>query len=278
MAGLYDFSASGPGAFIFDPISTFQVIGLDDSFETTSDATRINATIAHPISITFTNVSKRELELQKRREVSCGDNNKRSFISDSVDEATDMATQAILYMKAHGDGDPLYKDYFGRNVILDVMVNFNKIVNEEAFPGIMSCSDPDNVCSSNVAYTKPAGDHKDIYYCDSFYGLDHADSLCRETSANFLHLRDTWTLRVLAYALSPNMLKGVDGCPESKNLPDDKAIRNPEAYVVSTQILCCLPRARVLTRGRGLCSVSPPRSTSGAVVNDEDNYKRCACV
>ena len=267
MAGLYDFSASGPGTFTFDPVSTFQVIGLDDNFETASDA--------RPVSITITDVSKRGLNLEKRHQVSCRDDNKRTFISDSAGEAVAMATRAISYMHIHGSGDQLYKDYFGRNVILDVMVNFNKIVNEEAFPGIMSCSDPSHSCTGNsVTYTQQSGDHMDIFFCDPFYGLVSSGSLCTGTSAESRSHRGGQTLRALAYALLPNTGKQVDGCSESRGLTDDKKINNLDTYMVSTQILRCLPRARALTRGRDLCSVSPPRSTSGAVVNDENIEKR----
>ena len=246
----YNFSASGPGTFIFDPVSTFQVIGLNDSCETTFGATRINATNAGSVSITVTDVSKREIKLEKRRKVECGTSTKSSFISDSVKEATHMATQAVAYIKAHGDGDSLYMSYFRHNSISDVIANFNKIVNEDALPGTMSCSDPDNACSSdNPAYKQPAGDHFNIYYCDQFYQLDHTDSLCTNPNVSDLKIRGSRALSVLAYALSSNMRKLVEGCDDdTMSLSADDMIRNPDNYMVSTQILRYLPRARVLTR------------------------------
>ena len=248
MSGLYDFSASGPGTFTFDPVSTFQVIRINDNFETTSDTTRIKASNVHPVSIAVADdVSKRELNLEKRHQVSCGDNDKNSFISDSVGEAVAVATGAIIYMLIHGPDDQLYKDYFGTNNISSVIDNFNRIRNQQAFPGVMNCSDH---CSGNTGlYYQLAGDHFDIYFCDSFHNLNHTDALCTPgTGVGVPYLRGSQVLRVLAYVLLPNVGTQEDECSQNMGLPNDKAIRNPNAYMVITQILCCLCRARVLTR------------------------------
>ena len=273
----YNFSASGPGTFIFDPVSTFQVIGLNESCETTFGATRINATNAGSVSITVINdVSKRELNLKKRQEVKCEVPHQRFFVENSVDEATTMATKAIIYMKENGDGDQLYQTYFGRNPIVDVMANFNRVVNQKAFQGAISCSDPGNVCKSNsnmIMHTQTSGSRVDTYYCDSFHSLKHTKWLCTGTSADDPNVRGSQTLRGLVYALTPGAYKQVDGCSESQGLPDDKKFLNLDNYMASTQILRCLPRARVLTRGRNLCSASLPQSTSEAVVLRDENIR-----
>ena len=71
---LYDFSATDPGTFTLNPVSTFQVIGVNDTDETVPDPVVINTEKAGPISITVTDhVSKRELGLEKRVAVDCMD-------------------------------------------------------------------------------------------------------------------------------------------------------------------------------------------------------------
>ena len=147
----------------------------------------------------------------------------------------------------------------------------------------MDCSDPAHRCSGNLGlYRQRAGDHFDIYFCDSFRNSSHTDLLCKESGVNFLSPRGSQVFRVLAYALLPNMDEPGKECIRSMGIPGVKAIRNPDAYAVITQILCCLRRVRVLTRGRDLCSASLPRSTTMAVVNDENiggrSFKYCVRV
>ena len=249
VSALYDFSASGPGAFTFDPVSKFKVIGADG-------ITHTEIAKAHPVSITITDgVSKPE----KRQQVDCADFKHSSAISGSAAGARALASAALSYLKSHGDDDKLYKSYFGSNAIENITSNFLTIVDEGTAPGALSCSDPFNICRDTPSVAYNSG--QDIYYCNSFYSQLPLSSLCTgETTVSARNIRGGTTLRQLAGSLIFGMQSPGLSCSDSQQIPVREQIRTDDNYEVSAQTLHCRPRARVLTRGYDLCSVSLPRS------------------
>ena len=255
---LYDFSASGPGTFTFDPVSRFQVIGFNESVETTSDATRKNVVNGRsfPISITITGVSKREVELKKGDfDVRCSDSGRTSKIVSSILDAAYLASAAVLYIRAHPD-DPLYRKYFGGNSPLTVADNYDRILVAVKTDLPMYCSDPSGTC--DVIEYDALQKGKEIFYCDRFFG---EGPLCGgKGDVQDGTMRGGTTLRMFGYIFA-GMGSSGETCSSSQNLPDDKKIKDGVNYEVSTRTLRRLPGACALTWGHGVCSASLPRST-----------------
>ena len=232
VSALYDFSASGPGTFTFDPVSTFQVIGLEGNIITISDVASTDIAKTRSVSITITDVSKRELNLKKSRQVDCNDEKKMFFIVVSVWESGWMAQAAVSYIQNRGADDQVYKDYFGNNPTSNVISNFNRIADTEHDPGTMSCSDSKHACFLGfAAYTVQPGN---IHYCKSFFDQLSLDTLC--PAVDIANLRGGTTLRELAHALRI----GVDlriGCLDSQKLDDPDKFRNSGNYVVRPRLL-----------------------------------------
>ena len=100
---MYDFSAAGSGTFTFDPVSKFQVITANNTIETST---------ARSISITVIDVSKRELDLEKRYKVNYDDPRKnKAILMDGYMEARLMANLAITAIDRLGPGHSLYEQY-----------------------------------------------------------------------------------------------------------------------------------------------------------------------
>ena len=174
-----------------------------------------------------------------------------------------MANASAIYIGNLSADDQLYKDYFGNNPASDVAHNFNLIFNSDSPNVNMRCADPD--CSASEALN-PAGT-PDIYYCARFWAQLHLPSLCNgETTATKRNLRGGTTLRMLARTLVPGVAGQARSCDESRGLSDFDKITNNDNYEASTQTPHCLPRARVLTWDRDLCSASLPRSMPGGGV------------
>ena len=257
MSALYDFPASGPGTFTFDPVSRFQVIGVDDSIETTSDATPIDTANAGSVSITITDgLSKRELA------VSGPISGRKSFIDKSIAEARSLAIHARQYIKDNGP-DQFYKAYFGNNPTDEVITKFGFIIDMNAHkiadgvcnPALLSPQNPD-------AYNTAGTDF--IHFCDYFFGKKSLDALCKkETTATAKDLRGGSTLRMLVRTYVPGVAGQNRNCEQSRGLSDFDKITNNDNYEASTQTRHYLPRAHVLTRDRDLCSASLPRSMPG---------------
>ena len=247
VSAVYDFSASGPGTFTFDPVSRFQVTELDGDLKATSDTTHIDITNTRTISITVTGVSKRELQFKKHRVV-CEDHGRNSTITAGLSEAGWIASLAVAYINSRGAKDQLYKDYFGSNSNSTIIDNFNRILKPESTGATMFCSDPDQSClSSDVsAYTTPSAEG--IFYCDSFYSQLSLYSLCRgETTVNARKIRGGTTLRMLASVLIPGVADNGRTCIDNQGLTDPQKVSNAGNYEVSTKTLRCLPRALRLT-------------------------------
>ena len=253
MSALYDFSGSGLGTFTFDPVSTFQVIGLNDAVETTPGATPIDIANAGSITITITDdASKRELELDKLvmvLPIECGDHSELVSINSSVTEARALASLASSYIRIMNDGDQPFKDYFGTNSKKDVMEEFDRIFNVDTFNAhshpnqiTLSCFYSSDACDRNkFAYA----DGLTIHYCLPFNeqrGVEHIQEFCVDTSDHAY--RGGTTLRMLAAAPSDFIVDLQQGCDAVKRLGDTKKLGSAENYEVSIQTPGGLPRAR----------------------------------
>ena len=200
VSALYDFSGSGLGTFTFDPVSRFEVIGLNDTVDTTSGAIPIVVADAHPVSITITNdASKRELKLEKREliRIGCDATSVRyPFVRDSVIEAQSMAGTARTYIE-NNHSDQLFKDYFGTNSEQTVMDRFTLIFRaDRGYPQMtLHCEADEKSCGGRIAYYNDAGGH----YCNAFWdqkGVKGIKDFCKDSS-DYVYRGGT-TLRMLA--------------------------------------------------------------------------------
>jgi len=256
---VYDFSATGPGTFTFDPVSAFQVVGPSDAVENISDTARLNVVNAGSVSITVTNdVSKRELNVEKRASVSCSNPSQSSFISASYSEGKSLAAQAASYISSRGAGDSIYRAYFGSNPTSSVISKLTAVANENSSSRTLSCSDPFNVCGGGViAYTLIATTN--IYYCSIFYNEVPAGTLCNGNPVNARNIRGGTTLHELTHAVAGT--KDVTyGCPADQALSDANKLINADNYNVSTLTSRRLPGLRA-NLGHDFCSASLPKST-----------------
>ena len=243
VSALYDFSGSGLGTFIFDPVSRFQVIGVNDTVYTTSGATPIVIAKAHSVSITITGCdSKRELKLEKRLTNNCA-GNERYFVKDSVTEALSMAATALTYIKGRHANDELFKYYFGANSEKTVTDRFNLILNADSSKfrkGLFCFNDNDGCKKTKFAYSIDEG----IVYCSPFYsqkGVKGIKDFCQDTS--YYVYRGGTTLRMLATLLFPSTDSQME-CYKAIALPDDQKLSSARNYEVSIQTPSGLPRAQ----------------------------------
>ena len=246
VSALYDFSASGPGTFTFDPVLTFKVTGVDD----TSHIEKANGRSA---SITVANdVSEHNLG---KREIQCG-GFEGLLISAGRLEASELANTAISYIKSHGS-DEIFKDYFADSDPQRIIKNFNYITTIGPDEPTMYCnSDPYNQCGvfSNSAYTFRI--ERKIWYCDGFYTQAHLDWLCESWVGEERFLGGT-TLAMLAFQLIPDVTTQLWTCH-----PTGYAnIAINTNYSVSTRTLHELLGAGALTRGCDLRSALLSKST-----------------
>ena len=270
VSAVYDFSATGPGTFIFNLTSSFQVTGLNDIVETISDTARVDIDNSPSVSITVTDdLSKHEPNLEKRMVVDCPDARHQWSIFLSFLDAKTLASTAISYIEEH-KSDSIYQKFFESNPPERVISNFRTIANQEWTSWTMSCSDKYKRCkSSNVAYS---GDDSVIYYCDSFYKIISLNAICRETVTYIP--QGAVTLRELSIVLKQTTGSG-SSCTNARNMPKGDKINSAWAHAVSTQTPRDLQRARVLIWGHDLCSASLPRSTKkSSATSDEDLGRR----
>ena len=248
VSAVYDFSATGPGTFTFNPVSTFQVAGLNDVVEAISDTAHPNIVNAGSVSITVTNdVSKLKLHLEKRAEVSCSNSSQASFISASYSESKSLAAQAASHISSRGAGDPIYKAYFGTNPTSTIISTFTAIANENSSTRILSCTDIYGICSPGViAYTDTTTSN--VYYCGIFYDEVASDTLCHGNPVDARNIRGGTTLHELTHALVDTD-DIVYGCPIDQTLSDNGMRINADNYNVGAQTSCRFPEAGVLTCG-----------------------------
>ena len=243
VSALYDFSATDPGTFIFDPVSSFQVTRLNDTDEIISDPVVINAEKAGPISITVTDhVSKRELGLEKRVAVDCTDLRKEWTIFLSFLDAKQLASEASSYIRSHG-ADKYYKKYFRDGFTERVIDNFDTIANQTWEKWTTSCSTTYCNFGDGVIYDL----HGTIHYCDPFYTLPSLSSFCND---NDHYPRGALNLRELSLLLKQTHKTVHNDCAYPLHDALDP-MDYSDTYSVSTQTPRSLPRARALTWDHG---------------------------
>ena len=226
---MYDFSAAGPGTFTFHPVSRFQIIGTNNNIE---------ANIARSVPITVIDVSKRELDLEKRIAAECFDSKLNKTIMDIYWEARVMANYAITNIIRQGPDDPLYKQFFGSNNFVDVMANFIAIVSPPDDSRYLDC-DKDTYCH-DMSYRYK----NKIRFCPRFFNLPPSKILCVDPDRLTRETRGG----AMLMALSPPHLNEDDAtCEQAKKLPNPTKFTTAANYVVSTKTPRCLSRARMLT-------------------------------
>ena len=232
--------------------------GVDDSVETTSDATPVNIANIRSVSITITH------DLSERDILStCNPSDvKFTFIQNSINEAKDMARRAIAYIGENQDRDGFYKAYFGSNPTSDIIHNFRFIVDTNSHNVNVFCLAP--ICSSgNRDAIQPAG-FSDIVFCSPFFSQKPLPSLCnKETTPTAGNLRGGTALRMLAHTFVPGVAGEGRTCNGARELSNFGKITNNLNYEASTQTSHCLLRARVLTWDRDICSALLLRSMPG---------------
>ena len=258
VSALYDFSATGPGTFTFDPVSSFQVVGLDDTDKATSDPVRINVKNAHPVSITVTDdVSKRELDLKKRWIADCPAVDHQLGLITSSLNSKELAQAAIWLLERNGTDNQDYISYFGTPDSFGlVYTNFANIVNNVLDLPLKCAGNNNNACGSRGPVFVSDGS---LVYCDNFFSdtYNPTSSLQKGDPLNITHNRGALAFRELTHLLLHTETYGY-GCADSKGLSDPLKIQNADNYVVSTQVARGLPGAHVLTWGHDLCSASLP--------------------
>ena len=229
---MYDFTGTGPGKFTFEPVSSFQAIGVDDTVETISAT---NTDDIRSVSITVAeDASKRELNLEKRMMFNCTDAHERGTIELSFLDARYLAYAGLQYAGALGNKDPYYKTYFGSNSISQVKSNFKTILEENSTEKYMNCDYTPSVCNGGaILYT--VGDN--TYYCPAYFTLRDSGSFCKDKTLDSSDTRAGRTLQALTYTLLAADGNLPVGCADVQKLTDPDKIKSPGSYMVSAQIL-----------------------------------------
>ena len=228
---MYDSSAAGPGTFTFDPVSKFQIIGIDKHIETNTPRP----------------VSKRELlDLKKRITMDCSDKQMTKALWSGYYGARDLANTAIVNIERQGPDDPLYKQFFGSNHFVDVMANFNTIVSMDG-PSNLGC-DIDGKDHGNQVYSYRKFNTTSINFYRKFFDLPDDGGLCLKA---FYDPRGTRGGAMMV-ALGPHRGFNVDEkkikCVDLEELTDPEKFTNAVSYAVSTtKTPRHLPRVRMLT-------------------------------
>ena len=269
MSALYDFSATGPGTFTFDPVSSFQVIGFNESVRATSNTVRLNIANARSVTVTVTDdVSKRSLPFDKRVTINCEDNpDMATFVWASLIESKILAMNAISYINDHGASDSHYTDYFGTNKVQTITTNFAGIQYEASTSRLLVCSDPLGECPGNTAYAW--GDN--IHICPLFFNELDATQICSgKISVDDTKIRGGTIINMMTIVLARTHAHPAL-CARARDAADDNTrAGNGIAYSVSPQTPLGLAGVRVLTLNHHLCSASLPRPGTRECAGDED--------
>lgn len=233
VSDVYDFSASGPGTFVFDPISRFHVIGPNNTIQPISDAAN-----AGSVSVTITDVPaaipevfKRKLNLGKRSRNACKDPKKTAFLDEAITESRELVSISTLNIVTSDRDDPLYKDYFGSNPGAMVTSLYSLIHSDET-DWRLDCEDPLEHCKTGPIIGFTAQVHRTVFFCDRFFEYLPSKALCDgRTNPENRNLRGGTLLHELTHA----MFDAVDisyPCADNKKLPDDQKIKNAATYQV----------------------------------------------
>ena len=174
-----------------------------------------------------------------------------------------MADLAAAYVRQLGAGDQLFKDYFGGNSASDVARNFDYIKNANSHDVVIRCTG----ASCNSAGASNAAGTNVIEVCGSFWSQFTNSDLCKKkASPTSTNLRGATMVRLLARTFTPGVAGQARSCDQSRGLSNFDKITNNDNYGASTHTPHYLPRARVLTWDRDLCSASLPKSLPGGGV------------
>lgn len=257
---MYDFSATGPGTFTFEPISSFQVIGLNGSVGAAPDTVRLDVANARSVSITVTDdVSPLSLFHIKPGGVECDGPDKAAFLLTSFIESKILAFRAISWIdgipkqKKYADDTRrvIYARYFGSNQTS--MRNLKDIGNMDLRWLHLNCNeDPNKWCDSFdirlqniVGYSHMAT--KTIYFCPLFFKQVSASKICGSEDVKWEHMRGITMIDLMAFALIDGARGSKSDCTEYKHTPKELKPLIANSYGVSPQIPLGIPRAHVLT-------------------------------
>ena len=220
MSTLYDFSASGVGTFTFDPISTFQVKGPNQTLKT-------NIADVHPVSVSITGgVSKR---FEKRQGIDCKDVDKYGLMVVAAFEVPLLADEAISYLQSDPNSEH-FRTYFGNNDLKTVEDNFRKIASLQ-IPGTMHCSQSSQ-CSNTPAFIIDS----DVYVCKAFFDQRFLTSLCSENIVNQSRTRAGTALSQVAQVIGVANRAPLSGCGAAEHLSKADKLRSADNYQVSSNL------------------------------------------
>jgi deuterolysin len=228
VASLYDFAAVGAGTYTFEPVTTFQMQGVEESVAAHKASFAKVTTSTNKVEVQIAgDLAKRELTLDKRARDICTDSSKKSFIDSSYTEGKALASGAVSYISSHGS-DTLYKAYFGATATSRVSSVLSAVANENSSSRTLSCTDTYGACSSGViAYTVIATTN--VYFCSIFFNEKANSALCSGTTVASRNIRGGTTLHELTHATS-----GTDdvtyGCSADQALSDSQSVINADNY------------------------------------------------
>ncbi|KIM23540.1 hypothetical protein M408DRAFT_253075 [Serendipita vermifera MAFF 305830] len=239
---LYKFHGLGVGSFSFAPRQDFQVASADSVVTDIADTLRVVVGSSSVDVNVTTDVTKRDLELErdleKRAKVTCSTSSYSSFISASYTEGKALASLAANYISSRGTSDSLFKAYFGATTSTKPYTVFSTVASESSSTRTLSCTDPYAVCGNGViAYTVTSTTN--IYYCSIFYNEVTTSRLCSGTTVASRNIRGGTTLHELTHALSGTTDVGY-GCSYDQSLATSsptRAMSNADNYNVRIKAL-----------------------------------------
>ena len=189
---------------------------------------------------------KREVDLEKRAILKCDDANKSGSINAAYVNVRFLAATAAAYIRKNGPDNLIYKRYFGTSGALNVVHQFDALVNEKS-PTPMTCPGVVPGCSTLGLVFSDKGN---INFCDQFFGLQSRDAFCgnpNDISTNMVGLTFVTFARVFTSAGGDTA-----SCVGSMVLPNPEKVTNAYNYAVSTQAPRGVPGTHVTCTNPGL--------------------------
>ena len=234
VSSLYDFSATGPGTFTFDPVPSFQVV--DDTVGAASNTVSLDIANARSVAVTVTgDASKRSLHPDMPHQFKCNDLTQAGLIFISHLESEWLAANAIDYIKRLPAPNVLFRKYFGSSGSRVVISAFERVVNDNIGSRDLSCLDSQHKCSNIAAYSSS----DTIHYCPPFFCQVDATKLCsKQTKIEANNIRGSTTIsQVLqVLGLAGNSLVGCTNAGDP-NADTNEKIHNGDSYGVSPHLV-----------------------------------------